>query len=171
VSWFEEHINWTTVIGIVASLLLYFILCFIFGSAHSSLFLFGVYEDFDIAIYRISITSLIICIISISLVVAWMIKKKNRSLWWLLCWLVPSPANYIVWLSMQNRTGEAPKESDEEFKKRIWLEYRQERAQANPERQAELDNRMSEWQELIASGWTPIQSYQYLINRKPAEYL
>jgi fructose-specific phosphotransferase system IIC component len=96
-NWFERHLNWTLILGTIGSLLAAFIASFIVGIIFYNL------PDKDVE----GIATLInIPIISIGTIITivWVLRHKNRSLWWLLMAFVPF--GYIVWLCLKNKNYE-----------------------------------------------------------------
>lgn len=79
-NWFYRHLNWTYILGYVVVLVLCFIAGFILGSIDP----YVADEILDVVTYLISF----IVMLPMSI---WVLKRKNRSLWWLLLagWLSP----------------------------------------------------------------------------------
>lgn len=95
INWFQRHLNWAIILGIVGSYLLAFIIAFVLG------FLFyelpnDVLEGFGLTI------GLLIPIPLISIIVGWVLRQKSRRLWWLLMWWLV-PFGWIVVFALENR--------------------------------------------------------------------
>ena len=87
-NWFQSHLNWTYILGYVVVLMLSFIVGFISGTIDP----YGYEETIDVVAYLI--TFIIMLPMSI-----WVLKRKNRSLWWLLLagWFSP------LWLGSKSK--------------------------------------------------------------------
>lgn len=96
-NWFQRHLNWTIILGGLLAYLITFILAFWFGFTFHDLS----YETLEGAV---AIIGYITTSIVTSLIVGWVLRQKNRSLWWLLMWLFV-PFGGIVILCLENRSG------------------------------------------------------------------
>jgi hypothetical protein len=81
--WFQRHLNWTAVIIWVLLLPLCVIIADIIG-------------------IPIDIIILLVPILIILPLTGWALKKKNRSLWWLLLFIIPFL--WLVYLGLENRS-------------------------------------------------------------------
>ncbi len=79
-NWFQRHLNWTYILGVVVFL----VLCFIMGLILGTIDPYVADETLDVVVYLI----LFIIMFPMSI---WVLKRKNRSLWWLLLasWFSP----------------------------------------------------------------------------------
>lgn len=91
-NWFERHLNWTMVLGVVGAYLAVFIAVF-------AIVLFDPYVS-DVALSGIG---LIITLAILTPVWGWALRRKNRSLWWLPLGLFV-PFGWIVLLCLENRS-------------------------------------------------------------------
>ncbi len=92
-NWFNRHLNWTWVLAQFAVVLILLVLGIIFAF---SLITSPLTRGFDLtsaltSVLIIGIISIILYILSVYVVGGWVLKKKNRSLWWLLIFLIPVP--------------------------------------------------------------------------------
>lgn len=83
--------------GVLLSYLIAFILAFWFGFTFSDL------PSKTLEGAGVFIAYITIPIVN-SLIVGWVLRQKNRSLWWLLMWLFV-PFGGIVILCLENRSG------------------------------------------------------------------
>jgi len=81
--WFQRHLNWTVVIIWVLLLPLCVIIADIIG-------------------IPIDIIILVVPILIILPLTGWALKQKNRSLWWLLLFIIPFL--WLVYLGLENRS-------------------------------------------------------------------
>ena len=79
VNWFQRHLNWTLVLGIVAGYAVMFAL---------SLLLFIVSETEDVY-NTLVIVIFMLYVLSIVILSGWVLRKKSHSLWYLLLFLIP----------------------------------------------------------------------------------
>lgn len=88
VNWFERHLNWSCVLG----WLVVMVGAFSFG------ILMGMLNP-DVDADAISVVAEVFGLSFMLLVSGWIIRRKNRSLWWLILfgWLSP------LWLTSVNR--------------------------------------------------------------------
>jgi hypothetical protein len=91
-NWFEKHLNWTLWI---ATIVLPLIVLFI-----------GYFVGNSLGTYFPKIVGLILTIL-ILLIYGWVLRKKNRSLWWLL--LFWWPIGCIIYTELTNKTVHTPK--------------------------------------------------------------
>ncbi|NQT31557.1 MAG: hypothetical protein HQ588_04410 [Deltaproteobacteria bacterium] len=102
-NWFQRHLNWTWVFAQWAVGLVGFFITIIFVSG---LFVgrttFPSEESFFASLSVIQIIVLVLQLIAVFGVGAWVLKRKDRSLGWLLIFLVPFGA--IVFLFLENRS-------------------------------------------------------------------
>jgi len=89
-NWFQRHLNWTLVLTYLTPYLIIIIL----GT-------FGVLSSGSVPTIPEALF-LIICFIAGFFVFGWVLRRKNRSLWWLL--MVFVPFGFIVWLGLENRS-------------------------------------------------------------------
>lgn len=75
-SWFERHLNWTVILVVVISDLLW--------------------------IFTGSLFALYLAVIASSIAVGWALKRKCRRLWWLLIFF--APCGWIAFLCIENRS-------------------------------------------------------------------
>ncbi len=158
--WSRRHLNWTVVILWVTVLPL----AFIIGGV------------LDVPEHVISWLIPLLILLPFT---GWALKQKNRSLRWLLLFIIPFL--WLVFLGLKNRSeqkaleakqteakADAEKEkheigatelTEEEYRHSVWEIYSKEWATANREKQAQLNKRMLRWQDLMKNGWTPSQAY------------
>ena len=91
-SWFQRHLNWTMVLVFLGALLINFVVGLIVTSANP----FVHYSDLEALGFVIGLAILIPGW-------GWALKKKNRSLWWLLMGLFV-PFGFIVLLCLENKS-------------------------------------------------------------------
>jgi tetratricopeptide (TPR) repeat protein len=110
-NWFERHLNWTMVLGIVGAYLVFFIAVF-------TIALF----DLSVSEVALSVIGLIITLAILIPVWGWALRKKNRSLWWLLLGLFV-PFGFIVLFCLGNKslTRDASGNSIADYNKAIEL--------------------------------------------------
>ena len=72
-NWFERHLNWTYVLGYIMAL----VLCFIAGGILGTIDPYIADETLE------GIGYLIVLIVMLPMSI-WVLKRKNRNLWWLL---------------------------------------------------------------------------------------
>lgn len=92
-NWFERHLNWTLVLTWLAIFPIGFIVGFI-------MFMFYPYISDE----SIGGLSVIVGLTWILLTNGWVIKKKRRSLWWLLVVFIPFIWGLIILLCLKNRS-------------------------------------------------------------------
>ena len=97
-NWFERHLNWTVFLVLVALYPLDFFLGFLVGVL---LYSINPYMATDIIEGVAVAIALIVNFALLFLVGAWALKKKARSLWNLLWFIVPF--GLIVFLCLENR--------------------------------------------------------------------
>lgn len=90
-SWFERHLNWTMVLAFPAA----FIVCFTAGV------IIGAIDPY-VSYAAIQTMGFILSSVVFALIWGWALRKKNRSLWWLLLGLFV-PFGFIVLLCLENR--------------------------------------------------------------------
>ena len=95
-NWFERHLNWTMVLGLLGAYLAVFIVDLI-------IILYYPYVSDDV----LFVIGLIINLAILTPVWWWALRRKNRSLWWLPLGLFV-PFGFIVLLCLENR-GETSK--------------------------------------------------------------
>ena len=95
-NWFERHLNWTMVLGLLGAYLAVFIVDLI-------IILSDPYVSDDV----LFVIGLIITLAILTPVWWWALRRKNRSLWWLPLGLFV-PFGFIVLLCLENR-GETSK--------------------------------------------------------------
>jgi hypothetical protein len=95
-NWFQRHLNYTVVLSWLASELL-FVILLAFGAFVLDPFI----EPGGIADYLSVALVLILCIALPLLVSGWALRRKKRSLWWLLILFVPF--GWIVFLCLENK--------------------------------------------------------------------
>ena len=151
--WFQRHLNWTVVLLWVLVLPLAIPLGDILGISVDAI-------------------SLLVPIVIILPLTGWALKQKNRSLWWLLLFIIPFV--WLVYLGLENRSSRdqgvrtlqeqraeaiATESQEKEYEHNVWEIYRKEWETASNEKRAELNKRMRHWQELMKSGLTASQAY------------
>jgi hypothetical protein len=100
-NWFQRHLNWTWVLAQAASTLIGFIVVLFF--------VWSLYIDFpsEDSFYARFMVSLMVVGGFQSLasygVGAWVLIRKNRSLWWLLIFFVPY-CGWIIFLCLENQS-------------------------------------------------------------------
>jgi hypothetical protein len=94
-SWFERHLNWTMVLGMLGAYFAVFIVTLV-------IILYDPYAYYvsDNVLYVID---LVINLAIQAPVFGWALRKKNRSLWWLPLGLFV-PFGWIVLLCLENRS-------------------------------------------------------------------
>ena len=90
-SWFERHLNWTMVFGMLGAYLAVFVVDLII-----------ILSDPYVSDVALSVIGLIITLVVLIPVWGWALRKKNRSLWWLPLGLFV-PFGFIVLLCLENR--------------------------------------------------------------------
>jgi hypothetical protein len=102
-SWFRRHLNWTWVLAQIAVGVITFFLMTVFVT---SLFVSSPTLPSDESLFAsvsvIQIIALVLQIASVFGVGAWVLKRKGRSLSWLLIFLVPF--GWIIFLCLENRS-------------------------------------------------------------------
>jgi len=98
-NWFERHLNWTMVLAWLGTLPVAFIAGFIIAMVMVSADPYVSEEALDGAGF---VTGVIIALVILIPSWGWVLKKKNRSLWWLLLGLFV-PLGWIVLLCLENR--------------------------------------------------------------------
>ena len=96
-NWFQRHLNYIVVLSWLAAYLL-FIMLIAFGAfvLEPYMNLAGIAED-------VFLWLVLITFVALPLIVAgWELRRKGRSLWWLLIFFVPF--GWIVFLCLENRT-------------------------------------------------------------------
>jgi len=110
-NWFERHLNWTMVLGVVGAYLAVFIAVF-------AIVLFDPYVS-DVALSGIG---LIITLVILIPVWGWALRRKNRSLWWLpLGLFVPFGFIVLLWLENKSLTHDASGNSIADYNEAIEL--------------------------------------------------
>jgi hypothetical protein len=108
-NWFERHLNWTVFLVVVALYPLDFILGFIIGLLLYSIDPYMAAETMGVVVFAIAF---IVNLALLFLVGAWALKKKARSLWNLLWFIVPF--GLIVFLCIENRGVQSYKAESEQ---------------------------------------------------------
>jgi hypothetical protein len=97
VNWFERHLNWTMILAVIVFSIPASIAALISSASDSSM--------------GPTIVLAFIWLLAVTMVWGWALKKKGRSLWWLLlCWFVP-PFGLLIFFYLENRSqtsGEPP---------------------------------------------------------------
>jgi len=95
-NWFQRHLNWTWVIVVLVGS---FVIGLVFGLVVGLENPYALYTSYG-ALYWLSyLLSLLLWII----ISVWVLRRKNRSLWWLLVFLVPF-IGWIIFLCLENRS-------------------------------------------------------------------
>ncbi len=84
--WFQKHLNWTLVLGIVAGYAVMFAL---------SLLLFTVSETENVYNTLVMVTFMLY-VLSIVILSGWVLRKKRYGLWYLLLFLIPIWATFEI---------------------------------------------------------------------------
>lgn len=94
-NWFERHLNWTMVLAWPAA----FVVGFIVGMIVVSI-------DPYVSDTALEAVGFLLGAVVFSLIWGWALRKKNRSLWWLLLGLFV-PFGFIVLLCLENKSSAA----------------------------------------------------------------
>jgi len=103
-NWFERHLNWTMVLGLVGGYGISVGVAFIVGIVMVSANPYVSDAALEDAGYVVGI---VVTLVVVGLVWGWALRKKNRSLWWLLLGMFV-PFGFIVLLCLENRSGRRP---------------------------------------------------------------
>lgn len=91
-NWFEKHLNWTVTLGVLVANIVFFALI--------SILLIMSIELTDEAL---RLLAYVIGLVVLLPVVGWVLRKKNRSPYWL--FLLVIPLGLILLLLLENRSG------------------------------------------------------------------
>jgi hypothetical protein len=117
-NWFEKHLNWTAVLSWIALYPIYFIVGFIFALIIYSVDPFISEESVDAFSYLLSFIVVLAWILPTN---GWILRRKKRSLWWLLMLFVP--IGWIVFLSLENQSHLPKLKIYEYEKEKEWAEF------------------------------------------------
>jgi lysylphosphatidylglycerol synthetase-like protein (DUF2156 family) len=123
-NWFNQHLNWTWVLAQVTTSVIISVLGAIFAfSLTTSPFTNGFNVTSAVtSVLIIGVIAIILYVLSVYVVGGWVLKRKSRSLWWLLLFLIPLPfvaipsswpstlvglLVTILFLRLENRSGPA----------------------------------------------------------------
>jgi hypothetical protein len=103
-SWFQRHLNWTWFFAQLAVGLIAYVVVTVFVS---SLFISSAVLPSEESLFA-SVSSMQIIVVALQLIAmfgvgAWVLRRKKRSLAWLLIFLVPL-AGWIIFLCLENRS-------------------------------------------------------------------
>jgi len=103
-NWFQRHLNWTWVFAQwAAALIIYFVVFVFVSSLVASGPNFPSEASFFASFSVLQIVSYVLQIAAVYGVGAWVLKRKNRSLGWLLIFFVPL-VGWIIFLCLENRS-------------------------------------------------------------------
>jgi hypothetical protein len=100
-NWFQRHLNWTWVFAQLAVGLIGFFLVTVFVSSLFASSAFPSEASFFASFSVLQIIVLVLQIASVFGVGGWVLRRKDRSLGWLLIFLVPF--GWIIFLFLENR--------------------------------------------------------------------
>lgn len=143
--WTERHLNWAWALVWLLGPPASYLPASIIGTVHPDLF------------------PVIMITASGGLIIwatGWYLQKKNRSLWNLIWLLVPLGVIPLLCLRNLSHTQAASIAITEKEKHEIWAIDRRELASATPEKQAESEWRMLQYQELRKKGLSPREAYR-----------
>jgi peptidoglycan/LPS O-acetylase OafA/YrhL len=95
-NWFQRHLNWTMVLVLAGLSLLITI--------PGVLIAFTRYDIHWLAVALIVKVFIPLIVAGVIITAVWVLRRKKRSLWWLLMILVP--LGFIVWLCLKNKNDE-----------------------------------------------------------------
>ncbi len=99
-NWFERHLNWTMVLGLLGGYAISVGVAFVVGIVMVSANPYVSDAALEAAGYVVGI---VVTLVVVGLVWGWALRKKKRSLWWLLLGMFV-PFGFIVLLCLENRS-------------------------------------------------------------------
>jgi hypothetical protein len=103
-NWFQRHLNWTWFFAQLAvGLIAYFVVTIFVSSLFVSSAALPSWESIFASFSVIQIISLVLQLIAMFGVGAWVLRRKKRSLAWLLIFFVPLEG-WIIFLCLENRS-------------------------------------------------------------------
>jgi hypothetical protein len=103
-SWFQRHLNWTWFFAqLVVGLIAYIVVTIFVSSLFISSAVLPSEESLFASVSAIQLIVIVLQLIAMLGVGAWVLRRKKRSLVWLLIFLVPL-AGWIIFLCLENRS-------------------------------------------------------------------
>jgi len=101
-NWFERHLNWSAVLSWLALYPITFVAGYILGLIVIGVDPYMSDEALEGLAYLVGIVVALAWILPTN---GWILKRKSRSLWWLLILFVP--IGWIIFLCLENKSGGA----------------------------------------------------------------
>ena len=98
-NWFERHLNWSAVLSWLASYPITFVAGYILGLIVIGVDPYMSDEALEGLAYLVGIVVALAWILPTN---GWILKRKSRSLWWLLILFVP--VGWTIFLCLENRS-------------------------------------------------------------------